>query len=48
MKRVYIRVFRPVILPKYLIVLQDHHHTVITVPALVVWLVTAPNLITKI
>ena len=36
------------IFPKYCIILQDHHHTVITVPALVVWPVTAPNLILKI
>ena len=49
MKRVDIRDVRiPVILPKYLIVPQDHHHTVITVPALVIWLVTAPNLISII
>ena len=49
MRRVDISDVRiPVILPKYLIVPQNHHNTVITVPALVIWLVTAPNLIIKI
>ena len=38
----------PMIFPKYCIILQDHHYTIITVPALVVWPVTVPNLILKI
>ena len=38
----------PMILPKYFIVPQHHDHTVITIPALVVWSIAVPNLITKI
>ena len=38
----------PMILPKYCIIFQDHHNTIITVLAFVVWPMTAPNLILKI